>query len=78
MVEEDGFLKKIGKGFWRNTEDVLDGILSFIIFMITAIPYFIVLGIIAGVVCVVVRIFKKRKAKKTDKKGDSELKDQVK
>ena len=78
VVEEDGFLKKIGKGFWRNTEDVLDGILSFIIFMITAIPYFIVLGIIAGVVCVVVRIFKKRKAKKTDKKGDSELKDQVK
>ena len=78
VVEEDGFLKKIGKGFWRNTEDVLDGILSFIIFMITAIPYFIVLGIIAGVVCVVVRIFKKRKAKKTDKKGDSELKYQVK
>ena len=78
VVEEDGFLQKIGKGFWRNTEDVLDGILSFIIFMITAIPYFIVLGIIAGVVCAVVRTFKKRKAKKPNRKGDSELKDQVK
>ena len=64
VVEEDGFWQKIEKGFLRNTENVLDGSLSFVIFIITAIPYLTVLGIFVGIICAVVRTIKKRRAKK--------------
>lgn len=67
-VEEDSFWVKISKGFTRNTEDVFDGVVSFVIFVITAIPYLIVLGVIVGIIYLIVHAIKKRKINKRIKK----------
>lgn len=67
VVEDDGFLTQIKKGLSRNTADVLDSLVAFAIFIITAIPYLIVFGIIGGIIYAVIRrIHKKRKNKKKE------------
>lgn len=76
VVEEDGFWKKISKGFLRNTENVLDGSLSFVIFIVTAIPYFIVLGIIVCIIMAVVRVLKKKREEKKGGKNIPEINEQ--
>lgn len=72
VVEEDNVWAKISKGFSRNTEDVLMGVVAFIVFLITSIPYFIMIGIFLAVIFVIIKgICKKsrrRKAKKQEKK----------
>lgn len=68
VVEEDTFWAKITKGFSRNTEDVLAGVIAFIVFLVTSIPYFVVIGIFVGVITAIVKMIGKKNRKRKEKK----------
>lgn len=79
VVEEDGFFTEIKKGFLRNAEDVIEGLLDLLIVIITAIPYLVVLAIVALIVIPILRrIIKKRKMKKEKNEMSAEPKDVAK
>lgn len=63
---EPGFFARIGNGFSENLYDVVEGILDFIIGVITAIPYLIVWGIILAVLFFVGRILFRKIRKAAD------------
>lgn len=65
VVEPETFWQRVTKGFGDNLEDLWDGIVEFVIFFLTGIPYFILIGAIAvGVVFFIRAIRRKKKAKK--------------
>lgn len=69
-VEEDTFLQKISKGLSRNTEDVLIGVIAFIVFFITSIPYLIVIGILVAIIVAIVKMMRKKNRKRKDKQQE--------
>ena len=64
VVEDDSFLTQIKKGLAGNTSAVINGLMDFVIFLITGIPYFIIIGIVVVIVVWIVKKVKKSKAKK--------------
>lgn len=64
VVEDDSFLTQIRKGLAGNTSAVINGLMDFVIFLITGIPYFIIIGIVVAIVAWIVKKVKKSKAKK--------------
>ncbi len=64
VVEDDSFLTQIRKGLAGNTSAVINGLMDFVIFLITGIPYFIIIGIVVVIVVWIVKKVKKSKAKK--------------
>lgn len=60
IVEEDSFFTQIKKRFTSNFKDVIDGIESFIITVITNIPYIVVAVIIAGIIIFIINKIKKK------------------
>lgn len=68
--EPEGFFARIGRGFVDSLESVADGIVEFVIFMIVASPYLVLIALILTVVFFIVRKYKKRKAKKQEKKAE--------
>lgn len=67
VVEEDTFWQKIVKGLSQNTVDVLEGISIFILFLVTGIPYFLILGIIIAIIVKVIKKIRKKRANKKQK-----------
>ena len=68
VVEEDSFFTEIKKGFLRNTEDVVEGLLDMIVAIISAIPYLIVLGIVVLIILGIVRVINKKSKKRNQQK----------
>lgn len=68
-TEEKGFWEKIGDGFIESLADVWEGIKSFFSFLIIAIPYLLVLAVIAGIVLVIVFLCLRRNRKKAAKRS---------
>lgn len=64
VVEDDSFLTQIRKGLAGNTSAVINGLMDFVIFLITGIPYFIIIVIVVAIVICIVKKVKKSKAKK--------------
>jgi hypothetical protein len=65
VVEPETFWQRVTKGFSDNLADLWDGIVEFVIFLLTGIPYFALIGAIAvGVVFLIKRIRRKKAAKK--------------
>lgn len=66
-TESDGFITRVKKGLSSNTVDLVDGIVAFVIWFITMIPYFIVLGLLGVLIgCVVKKIRNHKKANKKE------------
>ena len=66
VVEPETFWQRVTKGFGDNLEDLWDGIVEFVIFLLTGIPYFVLIGAIAvGVVFLIKGIKRKKAAKKS-------------
>ena len=70
MVEDDSFWTQIRKGFTSNTSAVINGLMNFVIFLITGIPYFIIIGIIVFIVVLIVKKAKKSRKKKEEENSD--------
>lgn len=65
VVEPETFGERVVSGFVESVKDVWDGIVEFVIFILTGLPYFVLIGAIAVVVIVIIkRVRRKRKAKK--------------
>lgn len=64
VVEDDSFWMQIKKGFSGNTATVVNGLMDFVIFLITGIPFFLVIGVVAVILFFVVKKIKKSSEKK--------------
>lgn len=64
-AEPEGFFQRIGSGFMDSLEGVGNGIVEFVIFLIVASPYLVLIALILTVVILVARKIKKKKAKQT-------------
>jgi hypothetical protein len=58
-AEDDTFWTQIQKGFTSNTADVINGLMSVVLFLVTGIPYFLVLGVLVLVIVLIVRRIRK-------------------
>lgn len=58
--EPETFWERISKGFVRSLENLWDGLVEFVIFLIVASPYLVLYGAILTVVCILVRRFRKK------------------
>ena len=63
-VEEKTFWQRIGSGFVENLKDLGNGLENFIVFLITGMPYFILIAVIVTAIVLVVKTAIKRKKQK--------------
>lgn len=61
--EPETFWERISKGFTKSMKNLGEGILEFIIFLITAFPYFIPVIVIAVVVILIIKLSKRKNKK---------------
>ena len=62
--EPETFGQRVAKGFTKSVKGVWKGIVEFVIFLISALPYFLLLGGIAVVVILIVRKSRKKHTRK--------------
>lgn len=70
VVEDDTFWTQIKKGFTSNTSSVINGLMNFVIFLVTGIPYFIVIGVIVAIAIFVIKKIKKAAEKNATKRRE--------
>ena len=75
VIAERTVWQKIGDGFSENAGDMWDGLVNFFIWLITAIPYLIPLGLIAAAVVLVIKLLRKLKIRRKAKKENTEEKE---
>ena len=63
QVEKQNWFVKTWNGLLNNFVSVGTGLLNFLSFMISALPYWILIGIIPLVIILIIRHFKKKRAK---------------
>ena len=63
-VEEETFWQRIGSGFSESLENLGEGILNFIVFFISAIPYLVLIGAILTVFLLAFKAGRKRRQQK--------------
>lgn len=63
-VEEETFWQRIGSGFSESLENLGEGILNFIVFFISAIPYLVLIGAILTVFLLAFKAARKRRQQK--------------
>lgn len=62
-TEEKTVWQRIGSGLAENFKDVGKGLENFLVFMITAIPYFLIIAVVVTVIVLACKAGKKRKKK---------------
>lgn len=65
----EGFFERIGSGFMESLKGVGNGLKEFVIFVIVASPYLILLAVIGVGIALIVRASKKKKAAKAKKEA---------
>lgn len=65
--EPEGFFARIGRGLSQSVEDIGDGFVEVVIFLIVASPYLALLALAVGAVALIVKRCKKKAAKKEKK-----------
>ena len=71
-TEPETFWDRISKGFVNSLENVGDGIVDFVVFLVVALPYFLPFIILAVVIIVIVKAAGKKKKKKQTPPADPE------
>lgn len=66
VVEPETFGERVASGFTDNLKDLWDGIVEFVIFILTGLPYIV---LIAAIAVVVIVLIKRARRKKTPKKA---------
>lgn len=69
-VEEPTFLERITKGFSDSLKGLGEGIVDFIVWIITSSPYLVVFGILALIALLLIKRIRKINAKKKAKKNE--------
>ena len=67
VVEPETFGERVVSGFVDNVKDVWDGIVEFVIFLLTGLPYFILIAVIAVAVIVIIKRIRRKKIGKKAK-----------
>ena len=70
--EPETFFQRIGRGFTRSVKGVWNGIVEFVIFLVSALPYIVLFGAIALVVILIIRKSRKKHAPKKAKQNPTE------
>ena len=66
--EPETFFQRVGRGFTKSVKGIWNGIVEFVIFLISALPYLVLLG---GIAVVIILIIRKRQKKHPRKKAKS-------
>ena len=69
--EPETFFQRISRGFTKSVKGVWNGIVEFVIFLISALPYLVLFG---GIAVVIILIIRKRRNKHPRKKASKEEK----
>jgi hypothetical protein len=64
VVEEQNVWQKIGTGFMNNIKDIFDGAETFFVWLVSSIPYIIIIAVITLIIVIIIR----RKIKKNKQK----------
>ena len=64
--EPETFFQRISRGFTKSVKGVWNGIVEFVIFLISALPYLVLFG---GIAVVIILIIRKRRNKHPRKKA---------
>lgn len=64
VVEEQNVWQKIGTGFMNNIKDIFDGAETFFVWLVSSIPYIIIIAVITFIIVIIIR----RKIKKSKQK----------
>lgn len=62
-TQEKTFWQRIGSGLSENFKNVGSGLMDFLVFLITAIPYFLIIAVVVTVFVLAIKARKKRKKK---------------
>lgn len=76
-TEEKGFWEKIGDGFTESLGDVWEGLKNAFSFVIIAVPYLLVIAVIAGVILLIIFLCVKKSRKKAAKRAAAPLPQQT-
>lgn len=63
--------QRIGSGLSQNLKDIGKGFVNFFVWLIVAVPYLLIIGVIAVVVILIIRASVKKKKKKTQQKPEA-------
>lgn len=66
--EPETFFQRVGSGFTKSVKGVWNGIVEFVIFLISALPYLVLFG---GIAVVIILIIRKRRKKHPRKKANA-------
>ena len=70
--EPETFFQRIGRGFTRSVQGVWNGIVEFVIFLVSALPYIVLFGAITVVIILIIRKSRKKHALKKAKQNPTE------
>ena len=68
--EPETFFQRVGRGFTKSVKGVWNGIVEFVIFLISALPYLVLFGGIAVVIILIIRKRRKNRPRKKAKSKD--------
>lgn len=68
-VVEKGFWEKIGDGFMDSLNSVWEGLKNFFSFIVIAVPYLVVIAVIAGIILLIIILCVKKSRKKAAKRN---------
>ena len=70
--EPETFFQRVGRGFTKSVKGVWNGIVEFVIFLISALPYLVLFGGIAVVIILIIRKRRKNHPRKKTKQNPTE------
>ena len=70
--EPETFFQRVGRGFTKSVKGVWNGIVEFVIFLISALPYLVLFGGIAVVIILIIRKSRKKRQCKNKAKNPEE------
>ena len=72
VEEPETFGERVVSGFTDNLADLWDGIVEFVIFILTGLPYFVLIAVIVVVVILIIKRIRRKKAGKTPPQTNNE------
>lgn len=69
--EPDTVWERIGSGLSQNLKDIGKGFVNFFVWLIVAVPYLVIIGVIAAAVILIVKKAKKKRKKKESPKQEN-------
>ncbi len=75
VVKEQNFIQRIGSNLAENFRNVWDFIVEFIVFIVSALPYILLIGVNVVVIILIIKLSVKKRRKKIAQKAEQKTED---